>query len=66
VVFAVDVSDDTNGFEFGYVLGGGIEVLRLSVQARYMHGVKTVDKTFKTSADSESHAVAILVGFRIN
>jgi hypothetical protein len=62
----VDVSEDTNGYEFGYVFGGGIEVLRVSVQARYMHGLKAVDKTFETTTDSKSEAIAILVGFRIN
>jgi hypothetical protein len=62
----VDVSNDTNGYELGYVFGGGVEVLRLSVQARYMHGLKAVDKTLTSSTDSKSQAVAILVGIRIN
>jgi hypothetical protein len=62
----LDISEDTDGYELGYVLGGGVEVLRFSVQARYMRGLKSVEKTLKSSTDSNSQTLAILVGFRIN
>jgi hypothetical protein len=65
---SVDVSNDTNGYEVGYVLGGGVEVLRLSIQARYIRGVREINKKFEvgSSTDSNSQAVAILFAFRIN
>ena len=64
----VDVSNDTNGYEVGYVLGGGVEVLRFSVQARYIRGLREIDKKFEvgSSTDSNSKAFAILFGFRLN
>ena len=38
----VDISDDTNGYEVGWVIGGGVEVLRFSGQVRYMRGIRQV------------------------
>jgi CRISPR/Cas system-associated protein endoribonuclease Cas2 len=64
----VDLSADTSGFEAGYTVGGGFEVLRLSVQARYVRGVRGIDKTFDLSQTTEtkSNCFLLLVGIRLN
>ncbi len=64
----VDLSEDTSGFEAGYTVGGGFEVLRLSVQARYVRGVRGIDKTFNLSQTTEtkSNCFLLLFGIRLN
>jgi hypothetical protein len=62
----LSLSEDTNGHEFGWTAGAGVEVLRMSIQGRYLRGLKTLDKTFKNAEDSKSQAVVVLVGFRLN
>jgi hypothetical protein len=63
-----NVSKDTKGYEVGYVLGGGVEFLRFSVQARYIRGVKEIDRTFQVAGanDSNTTAFAVLFAFRLN
>ena len=65
---SVDVSEDTDGFEVGWVVGGGVEVVRVSVQARYMRGVRQISKEFDVtnSVESNSQAFVVLVAFRLN
>jgi len=64
----LDISGDTNGFEVGWVLGGGIEALRFSLQGRYMKGVGQISKDFNilNALDSNSKAFVVLFGFRLN
>ncbi len=64
----IDLSDDTNGFEAGAVAGLGIEYLRLSVQGRYLHGMRAVDRTFNVgqSLSSKSKAFSVLFAVRLN
>jgi hypothetical protein len=63
-----NISKDTKGYEVGYVLGGGVEFFRFSVQARYIRGVKQIDRTFALAAanDSNTQAFAVLFAFRLN
>ena len=64
----VDISKNTDGYEVGYVLGGGVEVLRFSVQGRYIRGLREINKTFNvgSSTDVKSQAFAVLFAFRLN
>jgi hypothetical protein len=64
----VDVSGDTSGFEAGLTAGGGFEVLRLSVQARYARGLRGIDKTFNLSqtVEMKSNCFLLLFGIRLN
>jgi hypothetical protein len=64
----VDLSEDTSGFEAGFTVGGGFEVVRLSVQARYVRGLRGIDKTFNLSQTTEtkSNCFLLLFGFRLN
>jgi outer membrane protein with beta-barrel domain len=61
-------ADTTNGYEVGWTVGGGVEVLRFSVQARYVKGVKAIDKNFNVanSQDSKSKSFVVLFAFRLN
>jgi len=61
-------ADNTNGYEVGWVLGGGVEVLRFSVQARYMKGLREISKEFDVvnSQESKSKGFLILFAFRLN
>jgi hypothetical protein len=64
----VDLSEDTSGFEAGFTVGGGFEVLRLGVQARYVRGVRGIDKTFDLTQTTEtkSNCFLLLFAFRLN
>ena len=64
----VDLSEDTSGFEAGYTVGGGFEVLRLGVQARYVRGLRGIDRTFNLSqtVETKSNCFLLLFGFRLN
>ena len=64
----VDVTDDTEGYGAGYVLGGGVEIVRLSIQGRYMRGLTQISKDFDlaSSEEAKSQSFAILVGIRLN
>ena len=64
----VDLSDDTSGFEAGFTVGGGFEVLRLGIQVRYVRGLRGIDKTFDLSQTTEtkSNCFLLLFGIRLN
>ena len=64
----VDLSDDTSGFEAGFTVGAGFEVLRLGVQARYIRGMRGIDRTFDLSETFEmkSNGFLLLFAFRLN
>jgi hypothetical protein len=64
----VDIADDTDGYEVGWVIGGGVEVLRFSGQVRFMRGIRQIGKNFDVanSVDSESKAIVVLFAFRLN
>ena len=64
----VDLSEDTSGYEAGYTVGGGFEVLRLGVQARYVRGLRGIDRTFNLSqtVETKSNCFLLLFGLRLN
>jgi opacity protein-like surface antigen len=64
----VDIGGDTTGYEVGWVVGGGVEVVRVSVQARYMRGIRQIARDFNVgqSVDSDSTAFAVILAFRLN
>ena len=59
-------SKNTDGYEVGWVVGGGVEVLRFSVQARMMRGVKEISKDLVSAQDSKSKGFVVLFAFRLN
>jgi len=64
----VDISGDTSGYEVGWVAGGGVEVLRFSVQGRYIRGLKQISKNFDVAnaQDVKTQAFLVLIAFRLN
>jgi hypothetical protein len=64
----VSLSSDTKGYEVGYVLGGGVEFLRISVQGRYYRGVRQISNDFNVGAsnDVKTQAFAVLFAVRLN
>ncbi len=64
----VDISEDTDGYEVGWVIGGGVEFLRFSGQLRFMRGIRQIGKNFDVanSVQSESKAFVVLFAFRLN
>lgn len=64
----VDISGDTSGYEVGWVAGAGVEVLRFSVQGRYIRGLKQISKNFDVAnaQDVKTQAFLVLLAFRLN
>jgi hypothetical protein len=65
----VDVSHDTDGYEVGWLAGGGVEVLRFSVQARYIRGVREINRSLTSSnpvGDAKGQTFLVLLAFRLN
>jgi hypothetical protein len=65
-IAGIDLSEDTNGYEVGWTAGLGVEVLRMSIQARYIRSLRAIDKKFSESSESKGQAVALLFGVRLN
>jgi outer membrane protein with beta-barrel domain len=65
---SVDISDDTDGYEVGWVIGAGVEALRFSIQGRFQRGVKSIGRNFDVAnaQDSHSKAFVVLFAFRLN
>ena len=65
---SVDISNDTDGYEVGWVVGAGVEALRFSIQGRFTRGVRQIGKNFDVarSVKSDSQAVVVLFAFRLN
>jgi opacity protein-like surface antigen len=64
----VNLADDTSGFEAGFTVGGGFEVLRLGIQARWVRGLRGIDKTFNLgqTVEMKSNCFLLLFGLRLN
>jgi hypothetical protein len=63
-----DLGEETEGFEFSLMAAAGIEITRFIAEVRYIHGLKSISKTFDVANAGElkSKAFAILFGFRFN
>ncbi|MGE0702555.1 MAG: outer membrane beta-barrel protein [Vicinamibacterales bacterium] len=64
----IDIADDTEGFELGVAVGGGIEITRFIIELRYVHGLRSIAKDFNIldTDDLKTKTFAILFGFRFN
>lgn len=67
-LLGVDLEEDTEGFELGLVVGGGIEITRFLVELRYVQGLRSISRTFDLSETTElkTKSFAILFGVRFN
>jgi hypothetical protein len=62
-----DIKDDVEDFDINLVVGGGVEITRFIVEARYMRGLRNLDKSFSDSSSSaKSSSFAVLFGVRFN
>jgi hypothetical protein len=61
-----DISDDVESFEFAVVVGGGIEIGPLLLEARWSEGLTNLSKAVEgeTTSDVKSRTYLFLVGFR--
>jgi Outer membrane protein beta-barrel domain len=65
----VDVSKDTDGYEVGWLVGGGVEILRFSVQARYIRGLTEINReltNLNPIGDAKGQTFLVLFAFRLN
>lgn len=60
----IDVSDEVEEFDFGVVVGGGIEFRRMIVDARYTHGLADIDKDTSDEVKISNRAVSLTVGVK--
>ena len=63
----VDVSDDYEKFDIGVLAGGGLEISRIILEARYNWGLKNLLKNSGTfSGDLKNQTFALIGGIRFN
>jgi hypothetical protein len=59
-----DISSDVKFFDYGLVLGGGVDISRLVIDARYSWGLTGVEKDVPSSDSIRNRTFAVLIGFR--
>jgi hypothetical protein len=62
----LNIIDEFEGTDIGLMFGGGIDVARLIVEARYSYGLRQINKSFSDVAKLKSHSFALLFGVRFN
>jgi hypothetical protein len=62
----LNIIDEFEGTDLGLMFGGGIDVARLIVEARYSYGLRQINKSFSDVAKLKSHSFALLFGVRFN
>ena len=58
------LDDGFEGADVSLVFGGGVEVARIIVEARYAKGLRRINDTFSNLTDIKSQAFTILFGLR--
>lgn len=59
-----DVTDDIDDFDVGLVVGGGVELRRLTVEARYTWGLRSAFHDSELEGAFKNRTFSVLVGFR--
>lgn len=63
----LDVKDAYEDLDIGLLIGGGVEITRFIIEARYNKGFKNVLKSSgAATSDIKTHSFAVEVGFRFN
>jgi hypothetical protein len=60
----IDIGDDTEAFDYGLSIGGGVEWRRLVFDGRYLYGLQEVDKDQSDSLKITNRAISITAGFK--
>lgn len=69
-VYDTDYSEYLNSMDVGVIIGGGVELGRISLDARYNLGLTTIDKDYDASfgpvpGDVKNRAITVTAGFRL-
>ncbi|HYN06386.1 MAG TPA: porin family protein [Vicinamibacterales bacterium] len=59
-----DVKDDIEDFDIGLVVGGGVELRRLTVEARYTWGLRRAFQDGDLEGSFKNRAFSVTVGYR--
>jgi Outer membrane protein beta-barrel domain len=59
-----DVTDDIEDFDIGLVVGGGVELRRLTVEARYTWGLRSAFQDGDLEGSFKNRAFSMTVGYR--
>ncbi|HEY7474953.1 MAG TPA: porin family protein [Vicinamibacterales bacterium] len=59
-----DVTEDIENFDIGLVAGGGVELRRLTVEARYTWGLRKPFQDGDLSGSFKNRAFSVMVGYR--
>jgi hypothetical protein len=57
-----DLDEDVEKFDIGFAIGGGLQFGRGSLEARYTHGLRDMDKDDESEA--KTRVFSVLAGFR--
>ena len=60
------LDDGFEGADVSLVFGGGMEIARIIVEARYAKGLRRINDSFSNLAEIKSQAFTILFGLRFN
>jgi len=58
-----DIKDDLKSWDFGWTLGAGVEMNRLSLDARYTMGLTSITK-FESDGELKNKTFTFLLGYR--
>lgn len=59
----IDLDDDVKSWDFGWTIGAGVEMNRLSLDARYTMGLTDIDDS-DTDASTKNRTFTVLLGYR--
>jgi opacity protein-like surface antigen len=59
----IDIKDEVETFDFGVTAGAGVEISRLSIDARYTMGLMNVSKD--SNEDVKNRTFTVMVGYRL-
>jgi Outer membrane protein beta-barrel domain len=58
----LDVKDQVESMDYGVAAGGGVEIGKLVIDARYTYGFRDIDKD--ATSETRNRAIALTAGFR--
>ena len=62
----ITIDDGFEGADVSLVFGGGIEIVRIILEARYEKGLRRINDNFSDFTEIKKQAFTILFGFRFN
>jgi opacity protein-like surface antigen len=59
----IDLDDDVKSWDFGWTVGAGVEMNRVSLDARYTLGLTNIDN-FDANSSTKNRTFTVLLGYR--